>query len=1298
MEKAKDYLRNLAKRGCYGDGIRGKEVKQRSCGFHMSVADVEMVESSDSSSVNDTIETKCKACNVGQSFRSLGFVMMEGVDAVGKSGGLWVGWHREAKMSLVMKCKNFMILFVEKYNGKLWYLVLFYGEQNAHLRDPVLSELEEWLERLDYPFLIVGDFNQVENSSDKLSSSQNPIQGMHFFNNWKISNDLMDIPFKGPKFTWCNNRKGNKRVYERIDKALASKDWFTFYPNTGIKHYPIQISDHAPIELNLDLTRNLNMKPYKLEAWALEYKECVEVIENAWKISVRGSPAFTFLGKLKHTRQMVKKWSLDKRKGWNEKWEDFDKRLELGMEKAITEGNDEEYTIVNEEVREFAKAAALYWKQRAKVRWLTDGDGCTKFFFNWVTGRAGRNYILGIKGENRDWIYDLLRVKEFFQRSFNELYAASIGSRVHDEANNQSPDFSTVLNFITRSVTADDADFLNRPFTAKEVRCAVFQMGALKSPGPDGIPAVFYQKCWGLIKNDFVKAALSILNSGMVLREMNRTFIALIPKCENPEGVKDYRPISLCNVFMRVITKCVTNRLAKIMTYLVSDFQNAFIQGRLNSDNILLANEAVHRVNSHKRGKYGRLVFKADMSKAYDRVRWDFLRAVLKCFGFPNKIINLIMNCVSTVSYEILFNGAPLQQFQPRCGLRQGDPLSPYLFILCMEVLSSNMVQAQLSGSIRGINICKKILRNYCKASGQVLNEQKSGVLFSPSTTLGRATKCLPILKIRNNKGIGKSGKVTHWCSKNFFSQPKSSGGLGIRNIECLNQALLAKHAWRILGEQDSLFCKSFRDLVLGNGGLIGEAVIKTRSYGSWSVRSIRYGLNLILNNIGWKPSFVSNLNVWSTRWVNGETPEPNNRILGPEFAHLKDLRIRDLYYGNGDWKEEKIRQIFEAEDASKILAIPWCASRKEDEMYWIHTGSGEYTVKSGYGVVFKSFMDAKGTTKDKERLSTKGQLFCKSRLWRLPGPRKWKFLLWKILSKTLPIGRELLRRNLQENHSCCLCNGQNPTLKTLTHLFRDCEMVKRIWVGSALGITPSCLGNMELDGWIINWITYLNKLADGEKCVIQFLAILWNIWAARNNIMFRGDVFHPGGYYKVWSQTVSEVMNISELKEKGSMGKGGDVRDQTVAELKRIREGYPYRLIGEARNCEVTRVKVDAGWKKSGEAGIWWVAYTGVEGESFFEGMTKLRAESALQAEALGVRRVLAWARDRGLLHLDLSSDCLQLVAQIAGLQEAHRQVKGVLKDILALCVDFHCLCVSFRPRSLNKAAHGLACEAMNM
>ncbi|XP_074296627.1 uncharacterized protein LOC141626994 [Silene latifolia] len=430
------------------------------------------------------METKCTVARVSPLFRSLGFEKSVGVDDVGASGGLWVGWRRGEKISHVYSCMNFIVLRVAKFNGLLWYLVLFYGAPKASLRASVLNELESCLESLEYPYLIVGDFNQVEFPCDKWSSCSTKINGASFFSEWRIKNELVDIPFKGPHFTWCNNRRGFDFVYERIDKALASKDWFSIFPNTGLKHYPIQIYDHAPIELDLNLVQNTSKKPYKLDAWALENEECLLEVRKAWTVNIVGSPAYRLTRKLAVVRQKVKSWTLDKRNEWNQKWEDFDIRLEKGMELAIREGKGEEHSKVDEEVRAFARAATCFWKQRAKIRWSVDGDACTKYFFNWVKGRAGRNFIYGIRDDEGTWIYDPGEVGLSFQRHFMDLYKAQSGSATEsssylDAAARTLDAEDDIFTGITRHVTNDDADWLRKPFSAKEVRKAVFQMGPL---------------------------------------------------------------------------------------------------------------------------------------------------------------------------------------------------------------------------------------------------------------------------------------------------------------------------------------------------------------------------------------------------------------------------------------------------------------------------------------------------------------------------------------------------------------------------------------------------------------------------------------------------------------------------------------------------------------------------------------------------------------------------------------------------------------------------------------------------
>ena len=143
------------------------------------------------------------------------------------------------------------------------------------------------------------------------------------------------------------------------------------------------------------------------------------------------------------------------------------------------------------------------------------------------------------------------------------------------------------------------------------------------------------------------------------------------------------------------------------MDSLIIPFQNAFIHSRLVTDNILLAHKIYDYMRKKKKEKWWFGTLKLDMQKAYDKIEWSFLRAILNNMGFPTNWIHWVMQCVSTVSYHILINGSPSNTFLHSRGLRQGDPLSPYLFILCANVLSCALIKNEQNNDIKDIKIGK---------------------------------------------------------------------------------------------------------------------------------------------------------------------------------------------------------------------------------------------------------------------------------------------------------------------------------------------------------------------------------------------------------------------------------------------------------------------------------------------------------------------------------------------------------------------------------------------------------------
>ena len=249
--------------------------------------------------------------------------------------------------------------------------------------------------------------------------------------------------------------------------------------------------------------------------------------------------------------------------------------------------------------------------------------------------------------------------------------------------------------------------------------------------------------------------------------------------------MKDFRPISLCNVIYKIIAKVLANRMKHILSRIISSSQSAFAPGRSITDNVMIACELLHYMNRKQRGNVGEVALKLDISKAYDRVDWKFLHHMLQILGFDDRWIKWIMLCVTSVRYTVLMNGSEVGPIIPKRGLRQGFPLSPYLFIICAEGLSALLRQAESSGLINGSKVCRgapsishlffaddsflffksteeetrvihRILELYESYSGQAINLQKSSIMFSSNVRTDKQKVLSAMLGVTNGINTGK--------------------------------------------------------------------------------------------------------------------------------------------------------------------------------------------------------------------------------------------------------------------------------------------------------------------------------------------------------------------------------------------------------------------------------------------------------------------------------------------------------------------------------------------------------------
>ena len=387
------------------------------------------------------------------------------------------------------------------------------------------------------------------------------------------------------------------------------------------------------------------------------------------------------------------------------------------------------------------------WRQKSRELWLKLGDRNTKFFHLSTIIRRKRNNIDAIRDEQGAWITETESIRSLFLNSFKNLF------------NQEEANFPPYLeHLVLPCITEDENSELSRIPTPEEIKATLFNMQDLKAPRPDGYPVIFYKQLWPTVGDDIIKAVTSFFRIGSMPKEVNSSLIVLIPKISNPTPVQHFRPISLCNVVYKIISKLFVAKLRPHLDKIISPAQFAFIPNRWIAENQVIVQEILHSFKTRKT-KPGLMAIKLDLQKAYDRVSWDFIHTVLLHLGFNEVFFNWVLYCISSVTFEILVNGGKTNKFRPSRGLRQGDPLSPYLLILGQEILSRMLDHELRQSNIKGIKTSKsgptithvmytndivlfskttkkdtetisKILEKYSLWSGQLVNRSKLGIFF----------------------------------------------------------------------------------------------------------------------------------------------------------------------------------------------------------------------------------------------------------------------------------------------------------------------------------------------------------------------------------------------------------------------------------------------------------------------------------------------------------------------------------------------------------------------------------------
>ncbi|KAA3488532.1 non-ltr retroelement reverse transcriptase [Gossypium australe] len=819
------------------------------------------------------------------------------------------------------------------------------------------------------------------------------------------------------------------------------------------------------------------------------------------------------------------------------------------------------------------------------------------------------------------------------------------------------------LEGIQKSITQEINEVLLSSFKEEDVWSAVKGIGPMKALGWDGFPALFFQKYWHIVGKEVGEFCLRILNENERVDSINVTEIVLIPKIPNPSSLVNFRPISLCSVIYKIVAKAVANRLQNVI------------------------------------GKKGYMAVKLDMSKAYDRVEWDFVKKMMIQMGFAREWVGLIMRCISSVSYAVNINGNRGRIFQTTRGLKQGDPLSPFLFIICSEGLSSLMRSAKKDGLVKGAKASRRgpeishllfaddcmmfgeatkqgaknmkdILKEYESCSGQCVNFNKSTIFYSSNTTVEAKEVVSSLLGVRSSSSpekylglpnvVGKRKKEAFQSIldkitlriESWSTSSKEEGGLGFRSMAQFNIALLAKQGWRLMVFPNSLVARVFKAKYFPEGDFRFSRLGRTSSF-VW--RSIWASKDALESGLFWKVGTGENISVFDDAWI----PNYDNVRLTVGVGNSHFVKVVELIKSNErEWNRDLICNTFPKDEAELILRIPLAMAPHENLLAWRGKLSGEFSVRSSY----KPLQDFDPTAYALH--NNYGGFY--NKLWRIDIPTKIKIFIWKISWNFLATRVNLALRKITFSRLCPRCAAGE---ESMNHLFRDCPVSVAIWsdLSNSISIT-----NPQTE--FIQWLTMGMATLSLNKC--RFLCVtLWAIWGDRNSRIHEKTNRSSQEIAGFFHRYIKELEGIRTINQNSS---------KRAVEWKTPSE-------------QILKINFDASFEERSKESASGVVVRDCDGSVLLTS-TDLHTgvDSSFVAEALACRRATQTALEMNSQEVIIEGDSLSIIKKCNNRVLDKSQVSSYIHDIQGMKDGDKTVRFEFVQRSANKLAHILATETL--
>ncbi|XP_024006528.1 uncharacterized protein LOC112083036 [Eutrema salsugineum] len=960
-----------------------------------------------------------------------------------------------------------------------------WDDLRSHFSSPIYRRMR---------WLVMGDFNEILSIDEHSGDGEGSVSasGMWDFQDLVREADLSDMGFHGPCFTWCNKREEGL-ICKKLDRLLMNDHWLDNNSNSYCVFEAGGGSDHLRCRFYVDGEMTRKKRPFKFTNVIAKLPEFQTALQG-----LDDSPV------------------------------SFNLCLEQHLQNPTAISQREE----SEAFKQWEHSSNLeerYLAQKSKLNWLNASDKNTKVYHRAMKIREIRNGIRELQLQDGTMVMGSMEIKAEAANHFNSFLN-------HHPTNIHQVSIDEIRDLIDYRCSPVDQQNLVAEVTESEIKAVLFSLAANKSPGPDGYTVEFFKECWPIIGKDMVVGIQFFFLKGFLPKGVNSTILALIPKKEQAKHMKDYRPIACCNVIYKIILKILANRLKVILSLFIAPNQSAFVQDRLLMENLLLASELVSGYDRNTISSTCAL--KIDISKAFDSVEWSFILTVLEALDLPQAFVHWIRLCISTASFSVQVNGELSGYFGGSRGLRQGCSLSPYLFVICMSVLSYKLDKAAMArrfgfhprcsnlklthlcfaddlmifsdGKLRWMEGILHVFEEFSTMSGLQISAEKSTAYMAgvsdatrqdirqrfsfeigtlPVRYLGlplltkqmRSLDYSPLIdKIRSRFNTWTARSLTFAGRLQLLSSAKEEGGLGLKNLSIANEVCILKLVWRLMTASQSLWVQWVRSSLMRGNSIWLTPSPTNQSPGSWMWKQILRSRELAEEFVKVEVHNGQQTLFWYDKWSS----------MGNLLSIFGARGCVDLGIPHNSTMEEVIltrrrrhrnSMLNQVEDAIDVVKQRYQAA-ESDVFLW-------KSKDTSYKSIFSTRATRTQLTQHNPKVSwAKG-------IWFKHHHPKFNFITWLALLNRLSTGDRMQTWSSNAHAGCTFCNDP---LETRDHLFFTCSYSARIWSKLSRGI-------LQHD-YTVEWNALVNRISCTQRnledsFIIRYLFqhTIYAIWRERN-------------------------------------------------------------------------------------------------------------------------------------------------------------------------------------------------------